>query len=178
MIPPPLIAAGKVAGGFIAQHWRTLVVVWLVLAVLAFCYVSGRNHERAVWKPQLEQMKAAHAAASAQAEADRAAVEAAAKARTTEIVAHYQERIHAKDTALAAALERVQHAARVRPLAPAAAAPAACRDYEAGPEQLSPAHREFLVRLGSDADRVAEQLTACQQYAVSLHQQCSALPTE
>lgn len=173
----PLLALGgaaKVAGGFIAQHWRTLVAILLVLVVLAFCYVSGRNHERNLWKPRLEALQAAHAAASEKALAERAATEERHAEQRQAIVDHYQERIHANNAALDSALERVRVATRVRPLAPAAAAPAPCRDYEAGPEQLSQPHREFLVREAARADATAEQLGACQNYAVTLHKTCSA----
>jgi hypothetical protein len=174
MIPLPLIAGAKIAGGFIAKYWRTFVAVLLVAAVLGFCYVSGRKHERAIWQPKLEQLKAAHAAASAAAEAERVATETRHAEQRQAIVEHLQERIHAGNAALDAALERVRSATRVRPLAPAAAAPTACRDFEAGPEQLPQPHREFLVREAARADADAEQLTACQRYAVELHATCSA----
>jgi hypothetical protein len=176
-MPLPLLALGgafKVAGGFIAQHWRTVAAVVLVGVVLGFCYVTGRKHERNVWKPKIEAIQAAHKAASEAAQAERAATETQHAAQRQAIVDHFQERIHANNAALDAALERVRVASRVRPLAPASAAPAPCRDYEAGPEQLPQPHREFLVREAARADAVVEQLGACQKYAVELHALCSA----
>jgi len=170
----PLFGVAKLAGGFIAQYWKPLAIVAIVVAVLAIAYGRGRSDAIAVWKPRLEALQAAHAAASALAMQQREAEKAQHVTERDAIVAHLQERLHAKDDALAAALERVRGATRVRALAPASAAPAPCRDYEAGPEQLSEPHREFLVRLGAEADGVAEQLGACQKYAISLHQTCSA----
>jgi hypothetical protein len=164
----------KAAAGFVAEHWRTFVLALLVLAVLAFVYVTGRKHERQVWQPRLEQLQAAHASATAVATAERAALEVRHAEARQAIVDHYQERIHAGTLALDAALERMRDATRRRPLAPAAAAPAPCRDYAAAPSQLSEQDREFLVRLGAEADAVVEQLGACQRYAVNLHRICSA----
>jgi hypothetical protein len=160
--------------GFFGRHLDKIVIAAIVLAVLAFCYVTGRKHERAVWQPRLEQLQAAHAAATALADAQRAATEARHAGERQAIVDHLQERIHANNAALDAALGRVRDATRRRPLAPAATAPAACRDHEAGPDQLPEPDREFLVRLGAEADAVGEQLGACQRYALALHATCTA----
>lgn len=64
---------------------------------------------------------------------------------------------------LDAALFKLRNPVRPR-LQPASTAPTECRNYEAPAYRLSEADREFLIRIGAEADQVAAQLKAAQQY--------------
>lgn len=162
-----------IALAFLGKHWEKIVIVFLVGAVLGFVYVTGRKHERNVWKPKYDAIVEASKTAEVQAQAERAVQERQSAESRDRIVAHYEERVHAGNAALQSALDRLRVAARSRPLQKADAAPTACRDYEASPTQLSMSDREIIIRLGSAADRVVEQLTAVQRYASELHGICS-----
>lgn len=183
MIEIPLMA--KAAGSFIRDNWRLIAALVLAAGVAFYLVSIGKSIERAEWQPKNAALELALQVreqqledASREAEAQRLAVERAVAARQAEIVAHYQERIHAGNAALAAAVERVRVASAARPRAPAAAAPAACGDYEALPGQLSQPDREFLVRLAAEADAVVVDLELARRYALTLYQQCSAAPGE
>lgn len=82
-----------------------------------------------------------------------------------EIEAAYQDRLAANKRSLDRTLERLRHAkASAGPSKPAEAAPSECRDYEASPTQLSGEDREFLARIGAEADALANQVNALQDY--------------
>ena len=83
------------------------------------------------------------------------------------IKATHEQRTQALDRSLQLALNGLRHSADSdsrRALEAAAAAPAACRGYEASPTQLSVRSAEFLVGYGARADSAVLQLAACQQY--------------
>ena len=167
MLPIPLIV------GFLGKHFEKIILIALVAAVCGYIYVTGRKHERHIWQPKYEALVTAYKSAEAQAEADKRAQESQAAESQQRIIAHYQNRVHENNAALQSALDRLRVARNSRPLQPAQSAPASCRDYEAGPEQLSPAHGEFLIREAARADALVNQMKACQQYAVELHGVCS-----
>ena len=167
MLPIPLIL------GFFGKHLDKIVIGLLVVALVGFIYVTGRKHERNIWKPRYEAVIEASKAAQVLADAARDTQVKAAVESRERIVAHYEERVHAGNAALDAALARVRLNANRRPLQQASAAPAACRDYEADATQLSVSDGEFLVREAARADRAVERLTACQRYSIELHGVCS-----
>ena len=159
--------------GFVGKHWEKVVAVFLVAAVVGYIYVTGRKHERQLWKPKYEAVVEASKVAEAQAKAERDAQAKQATEATERIVAHYQERVHQGNAALQSALDRLRVSTRRSALQPASAAPAPCRDYEASPAQLSVSDGEFLIRESARADSVVIQLQSCQQYASDLHGICS-----
>jgi signal recognition particle subunit SEC65 len=167
MLPIPLLL------GFFGKHWEKLVIAGLVIAVLGFVYVTGRKHERNIWKPKYEAVVEASKTAEIQAKAERDTQARQAEESKERIVAHYQERVHAGNAALDSALARLRNATNRRPLQQASAAPAACRDYEADATQLSVSDGEFLIREAARADRAVERLASCQRYAIELHGVCS-----
>jgi hypothetical protein len=57
----PLMAAAKVAGGFIAKHWKLVAIIVGALALTALVYGRGVSNERAKWEKR--QADAALAAA-------------------------------------------------------------------------------------------------------------------
>lgn len=159
--------------GMIGKHWEKVVAVLLVAAILGYVYVTGRKHERQLWKPKYEAVVEASKVAEAQAKAERDAQAKQAVEATERIVAHYQERVHQGNAALQSALDRLRVSTRRSALQPASAAPAPCRDYEASAAQLSVSDGEFLIRESARADSVVIQLQSCQQYASDLHAICS-----
>jgi hypothetical protein len=158
---------------FFLKHLDKIVVVGLILAVLGFTYVTGRKHERQVWEPKYAALQEANRVAAEEADRARADQEASAKKVTAAVVADYEKQLAERNAALLSALDRLRLASRNRPLQKADAAPASCRDYEAPPSQLSLPDREILIRFGSTADRITEQLAASQRYIAELHVICS-----
>jgi hypothetical protein len=163
----------SIALGLLGKHWEKIVAVFLVATVVGYIYVTGRKHERQLWRPKYEAVVEASKTAAAQAEAERASQSRQAAESQERIVAHYQERVHQGNAALQSALSRLRLSASGRPLQPASTAPAPCRDYEASPAQLSVSDGEFLIRESARADSVVFQLQSCQQYASDLHGICS-----
>jgi len=101
------------------------------------------------------------------AEAERKAKEKldAQVRATAEIEQAYSEGLAATSANLDAALKRVRLVtASTSNRKPAPSAPAECKAYDASPAQLSEQDREFLVRLGSEADQLAHQVNSLQQY--------------
>jgi len=83
----------------------------------------------------------------------------------SEIEAAYADRLAVANANLDATLKRLRHAkASAGVSKPAEAAPAECRTYEASPTQLSDEDREFLVRIANEADGLAHQVNALQDY--------------
>jgi hypothetical protein len=170
----------KAVGGFIARNYEVILVGLLVTAVLLFCYASGRNHERAVWKPRVtelrEELRAIerdHEEASKRAEAEVAEIRQRAAVMNEEERSRYETRILTLDSRVAALLGSLRDARKVRPLAPSSAAPAACRDYEADRSRLPDSDREFLIGEAATAAACVVQLGSCQSYAVRLHALCN-----
>lgn len=103
----------------------------------------------------------------AYAEAQRLATETLqAQIRAKEeIEVSYANGLRSTSDNLDRALKRVrQYEAESRARKPAETAPAECRTYDASPAQLSIADREFLVRLGAEADTLALKVNALQDY--------------
>jgi hypothetical protein len=163
----------SIALGLLGKHWEKIVAVFLVAAVVGYIYVTGRKHERQLWRPKYEAVVEASKTAAAQAEAERASQSKQAAESQERIVAHYQERVHQGNAALQSALGRLRLSASGRPLQPASTAPAPCRDYEASPDRLSMSDREISLRLGAGAREVTDRLAAVQQLASDLHSICS-----
>lgn len=147
------------------MSWKGIVLA-AALAALAFLgwemrAVIAQRDAAAAKVAQAEQQTAQTQAARA-AEHAKAASDAAASAR-------YQKGLEDGKKDLAAAVDRLRANLRLRDqqLAgagnmPAAAASAGGRDGEARADFLA-AHGEDALRLASEADDVAKQLTACQQ---------------
>lgn len=77
----------------------------------------------------------------------------------------YEQALADTNSSLDSALKRLRVAqASARTRKPAEAAPAECRSYEAPPSQLSLEDREFLVRIGAEADALAQQVISLQDY--------------
>lgn len=140
----------------------------LVLTVITLSVIGGAAYK----EYQYNSLKAEYAEyvskqSALMAEAERQAKEkldeqVRAKA---EIEATYRDRLDSNERSLVAALERVRkYKASAGVSQPAEAAPAECRAYEASPAQLSDKDREFLVRIGAEADGLAEQVNALQKY--------------
>jgi hypothetical protein len=180
MLPLAPLLLLKSTGGFIARHWEIFAIAACLIVWHVVFYHWAQRREREEWIPKVEALErqvADHRAASEQAIKDRQADEEAGKIRNQKVIEHAQERIHASNAASDSLRDELRRArSALRPLAPAAAAPAACRDYEASPRQLSERHAEFLVGFATRCSITAGQLTTCQEYAVDLHSRCSAPP--
>lgn len=147
---------------------------WLLLGFVIV--ILGLIGGMAYKEYQLNSTKAAYAEYVAAQSALMAEAERQAKEKLdeqvrakVEIEAAYQDRLASNQRDLNRALERVRkYKASAGPSKPAEAAPAECRDYEASATQLSDADREFLVRIGSEADALAHQVNALQQYITEI----------
>lgn len=149
------------------------IYLWLGVGaaiIAAFLYVRYLQARVDYWKGQatevqakLDRERVGHKLAmeEANAEHERNLEQANAKGAATR--QHLEDRL-AYYTGAATDLERRLLDAerrRVRPLAPAASAPADCRDYEADPTRLSAPHRGFLIGEAAAAEEQGELLEAC-----------------
>ena len=149
-------------------NFRTIerVVCLLLVLGLGTALVASRLQVGAL-KTAAAKSEAAAMKAVAEAERRARAEENRLREQAQKVETAYEAKLQDRDRALAAALSRLRDGA-VRPRQPAPAAPATCGDYDAPPAQLSLSDREFLVRLGDEADRAVEQLTACQAFVRTL----------
>jgi prophage endopeptidase len=160
MIPLNLLLNPKVLGAIFA----------LVLAVGIFGagYRQGEKHTQADWDKE----KTATATKLAAAAQNALALQQEHTNKLAEVDSVYQARLKQKDdeksAAVAAAYSRglYVHGAKPTtpnsaPAAPTASSPGVC-DATAN-ARLSDSDANFLLSLASDADKVVEQLTACQK---------------
>jgi len=136
------------------------VVIAVMIGVLAYKEHQYNKLEKEYAQYQSTQL-------SLMVEAERKAKEKldAQVRATAEIEQAYSEGLAVTSASLNDALRRVRLAtASARDRKPAPSAPAECQAYDASPAQLSEQDREFLVRLGSEADQLAQQVNALQQY--------------
>jgi hypothetical protein len=152
------------------KWWKEITVVVLILS--GFLYVRWLHSSRAYWKAQygevyatLSTERAGHQKAMDDALDQRQRDLALANEIHQAAVQHLQTRIHSiSDNAIALRDRlRIVEANRIRPLAPAASAPAECRDYESDPTRLSREAREFLVWEAAAAETLGEYLDACRK---------------
>lgn len=157
---------------FFLKHLDKIVIVLLVAAVFGFTYVTGRKHERNVWKPKYDLLQTTIATERKShedaMEANRIASEQRLVSATTlreQARQHLEDRLHFHSSRADSLARRLRdaEAGRLRPLAPAASAPADCRDYEADPTRLSGAARGFLIGEAAAAEEQGELLLACRK---------------
>jgi hypothetical protein len=170
---------------FFLKHLDKIVIVLLVAALVGFIYVTGRKHERNVWKPKYDLLQTTIATERKShedaMEANRVAAEQRFVAATDlreQARQHLEDRLHfhsARADSLANRLRNAE-ASRVRPLAPAASAPADCRDYEADPTRLSGEARGFLIGEAAAAEETGELLLACRKDYQVVRAACGVKP--
>lgn len=141
-----------------------------IAAAVLFLYVRYLQISRDHWKNQATQIqatldseRASHKKAMEDADEQRKTDFAAAVERNKIAVDHLQERLDfhtANANALAERL-RVAERSRLRPLAPSAAAPADCGNYESDPTRLSEQARGFLIGEAAAAEENGDLLEAC-----------------
>jgi signal transduction histidine kinase len=146
---------------------------WLLLGfvVLSFLLILGMAYQ----ENRYNQLKVEYATyqkeqSEAYAEAQRRATETLQEQiRDKERVeVAYSNSMRSQSDRLASALRRVREYEASGARKPAEAAPAECGTYDASPAQLSIEDREFLVRLGSEADGLALKVNALQDYIKEL----------
>jgi len=177
------LSIGAKALGWVGNNLHWILLAALLAVSFAFSYAKGRAHERDRWKPKVEALTDQildirrdyeNAAALAREEQQSELERVRQLTRSTE--ENYEAKLQASNAradAVLSELRRARAASRVRPLAPSAAAPTACRDYEADPTRLSDSDVEFLVGEARVGAACVEQLAACSAYAVNLHAVCS-----
>jgi hypothetical protein len=136
------------------------VVIAVLLSVSGWLYVTKQSLEL-----DFAKYKSASVEALAKANYEANEKEREAREANDNVSNDYQKREESLRSELDAALARVRNHKNNTPrLQPASNTPAECRNYEAPPSRLSQADREFLVRIGAEADQVAAQLAAAQEY--------------
>lgn len=143
--------------------WTWLVALVILGATAAASGWAGYDYADTKWLVKWNQDIADRAVATAKAEGEARAAEQTAVQQQAEERKRYEARILVSNAALADALSKLRDATKLLNRAPAASAPAECRDYDADPALLSSDDAEILFRLASRADRVVEQLTAAQR---------------
>jgi hypothetical protein len=133
---------------FLATPLLTRAITWLV--GLLFAFSVGVWAGWSSTSDKIEELKS-----------DLAEQVIDAHIELAHIQTEYHANVQAVNADLDAALDRLR---RVPKLAPVKDAPTECGAYEAAPNQLSEPDREFLVRLGAEADEVAYRLKALQEY--------------
>lgn len=156
MIPAAALA-------FISRWLQPALLVALVTTSATCFWLHFQNQGLRTAAAEHEAEIMQHIAAG---EAAARAVEAEWREKYTLREMEHAEQAQAGDRALRAALNRVRVAEAAAARRPAEEAPATCSGYDAPPSQLSAAHREFLVRLGAEADDVVRQLQLCQGLVV------------
>jgi hypothetical protein len=159
---------------FFLKHLDKIIIVLLVASLLGFVYVTGRKHERQVWKPKYDALVEAVEVAKRQAEAEKLAAIQQVKEAGERAVAHLQERVHANAASADVLRNELRRANASRQLKPAQSAPAACGDFEADRTKLPERDQSILVDIGERCNKAAIQANACAEYAVGLHRACSA----
>lgn len=157
----------------LALPWRILLVLALVTAGAGLGYLDGARHVHAQWAAADARRVADTARQVATLQQQARDTEARHAQALADISTHYQETLHALDTRRAADRAALQSGAlRLRdpgapvrncdrPAAPSATAPGGGDGAASG--GLSGAAAGFLLDFADDADRVAEQLGACQR---------------
>lgn len=149
----------------ILKHARTIErVLWALIVVFATATAVSFYVQNQKLKVQIADRDSQIARAVAEGEARNREIEREANERVNQLEVEYAAKSQGRDRALAAALGRLRDAEARAARKPAASAPATCRDYDAGPDQLSVSDREILVRLGAAANEVAGRLALCRAY--------------
>jgi hypothetical protein len=148
------------------------VIFWIGVAVAI--YLGGAYLG---WTAATDRLTAKHLTELAErdraideAEAQVLAMEKAAAEQVNTLRDDHAARMDVVRTDLDRALVGLRRAKTAANRQPASRAPAACRDYEAVPSQLSEPDAEFLVRLGAEADAIVQRLTTCQSYIRTLRE--------
>jgi hypothetical protein len=149
------------------------VYLWLGVGAIiigVFLYVRFLQARVDYWKLQTAQVqamldteRAGYKIAMEAADAKHKQDLSRAATSADETRRHLANRLDYYSGAAADLEQRLRNAEkrRLRPLAPAASAPADCGNYEADPTKLSGAHRGFLIGEAAAAEEQGELLEAC-----------------
>ena len=151
---------------FLKLAWKPLAIIAVLGGVYLYAYHKGSASQSSHIAALQDELAVRERAAVALDAANKATV-AKLDSQAAQSIAAIQAARYSADAAadrrVADTIGRMRaaDAARVRPLAPASAAPATCQQYEAAPGLLPERDRELLVRLGNVADRVVRERNAC-----------------
>ena len=177
-----LALKARSAASFIGRHWEVFAIAGCAIVFFGAFYAFAQGRERAVWKPQVEQLKqekakliADHKAVSEQALADKQATETAAANAAEKRKVEDAKRTQELDAAVGAAVARVRRHERGRIRScPQAEAPAAqSGDHAESGTYISERDGEFLIRFAGRCNAVVNQLTTCQAEAIGTYSLCS-----
>lgn len=165
----------------LGRYWKEIAISLVIIS--GFLYVRWLQASREHWKGEYEK---AQVTLTLEREGHQRAMDESVERQQRDLsaaneireaaVAHLQDRVHSISDSASALAERLRLAEsrRLRPLAPAASAPAQCRDYSADPVLLDGASREFLIGEATAAEVTAALLQACRKDYEAAKTACGA----